>query len=155
MNPGIPEHPLDRWGRILVRRRSHTTSGGSEIAELSLRVVTLPVRRLPRRRLGSAPFDEFHATHSAVMELGEAVQTAIEHGLPLLLSSEASGELKDTVRVGRMKGRPGLLAITTADGPSATTRARRRRAGDRRTARAQALAARTSRSTPARASSCA
>ena len=56
------------------------------------------------------------------MELGEAVQTAIEHGLPLLLSSEASGELKDTVRVGRMKGRPGLLAITTADGPSATTR---------------------------------
>ena len=56
------------------------------------------------------------------MELGEAVQTAIEHGLPLLLSSEAAGELKDTVRVGRMKGRPGLLAITTADGPSATTR---------------------------------
>ena len=80
------------------------------------------MRRLPRRRLGSAPFDEYHATHSAVMELGEAVQTAIEHGLPLLLSSEASGELKDTVRVGRMKGRPGLLAITTADGPSATTR---------------------------------
>ena len=122
VHPGIPEHPIDRWGRILVRRRSHTTSGGSEIAELSLRVVTLPVRRLPRRRLGSAPFDEFHATYSAVMELGEAVQTAIEHGLPLLLSSEASGELKDIVRVGRMKGRPGMLAITTADGPSATTR---------------------------------
>ncbi len=122
VNPGIPEQPLDRWGRILVRRRSHTTASGTESAELSLRVVTLPVRRLPRRRLGSAPFDEFHATHSAAMELGEAVQTAIEHGLPLLLSSEASGELKDTVRVGRMKGRPGLLAITTADGPSATTR---------------------------------
>src|SRR4051812_3094029 len=71
---------------------------------------------------GRRPFDEFHATSSAVMELGEAVQTAIEHGLPLLLSSEASGELKDTVRVGRLKGRPGRLAITTADGPSATTR---------------------------------
>jgi SNF2 family DNA or RNA helicase len=56
------------------------------------------------------------------MELGDAVQTAVEHGLPLLLSSEASGALKDTVRVGRMKGRPGLLTITRADGPSATTR---------------------------------
>ena len=43
------------------------------------------------------------------MELGEAVQTAIERGLPLLLSTEAAGQLKDTVRVGRMKGRPGLL----------------------------------------------
>jgi len=122
VNPGLPSDPLDRWGRILVRRRSHTATDGTERAELALRVVTLPGRRLPRRRLGSAPFDDHHATHSAVMELGEAVQTAIEHGLPLLLSSEASGELKDTVRVGRMKGRPGLLAITTADGPSATTR---------------------------------
>ena len=56
------------------------------------------------------------------MELGEAVQTAIERGLPLLLSTEAAGELKDTVRVGRMKGRPGVLTITTADGLSATTR---------------------------------
>src|SRR5205085_11742093 len=35
---------------------------------------------------------------------------------------EASGELADTVLVGRMKGRPGRLAITRADGPSATTR---------------------------------
>lgn len=121
-NPGLAEHPLDRWGRILVRRHSHSSANGREIAELALRVVTLPVRRLPRRRLGSAPFDEPHATHSAPMELGEAVQTAIEHGLPLLLSSDASGELKDTVRVGRLKGRPGRLAITTADGPGASTR---------------------------------
>jgi hypothetical protein len=118
---GAPSEPLDRWGRVLIRRRSHSADG-SERAELALRVVTLPGRRFPRRRLGCAPFDEYHATHSAVMELGEAVQTAIEHGLPLLLSSEASGELKDIVRVGRMKGRPGLLTITTADGPSATTR---------------------------------
>jgi hypothetical protein len=122
LHPGAPEAPLDRWGRVLVRRRSHSANDGTERAELALRVVTVPARRFPRRRLGSAPFDDYHATHSAVMELGEAVQTAIEHGLPLLLSSEASGELKDTVRVGRMKGRPGLLTITTADGPSATTR---------------------------------
>ena len=56
------------------------------------------------------------------MDLGEAVQTAIDAGLPLLLSTEAGGELKDTVRVGRMKGRPGMLTITSSDGVSATTR---------------------------------
>ena len=37
------------------------------------------------------------------MDLGEAVQTAVERGLPLLLSTEAAGH-PDTVRVGRMKG---------------------------------------------------
>ena len=42
-----------------------------------------------------------------------------------------------------MKGRPGVLTITTADGVSATHAPRRRRAGDRRAARAQARAART------------
>ena len=57
------------------------------------------------------------------MDLGEAVQTAVERGLPLLLSTEAAGQLKDTVRVGRMKGRPGVLTITTADGVSAPPRA--------------------------------
>ena len=56
------------------------------------------------------------------MDLGEAVQTAVERGLPLLLSTEAAGHLADTVRVGRMKGRPGALTITTSDGLSATTR---------------------------------
>lgn len=121
ITPTMPEHPVDRWGRVLIRRASHTADG-AERSELQLRVVTLPTRKLPRRRVGSARLDEHHATHSAAMELGEAVQTAIERGLPLLLSSEASGELKDTVRVGRMKGRPGMLAITTADGPTASTR---------------------------------
>ena len=56
------------------------------------------------------------------MDLGEAVQTAVERELPLLLSTEAAGHLKDTVRVGRMKGRPGVLTITTSDGLSASTR---------------------------------
>ena len=56
------------------------------------------------------------------MDLGEAVQTAVDAGLPLLLSTEAAGQLKDTVRVGRMKGRPGMLTITTSDGVSASTR---------------------------------
>ena len=56
------------------------------------------------------------------MDLGEAVQTAVERELPLLLSTEAAGHLKDSVRVGRMKGRPGMLTITSSDGVSATTR---------------------------------
>ena len=56
------------------------------------------------------------------MDLGEAVQTAVDAGLPLLLSTEAAGQLKDTVRVGRMKGRPGMLTITSSDGVSASTR---------------------------------
>ena len=87
------------------------------------------------------------------MDLGEAVQTAVERGLPLLLSTEAAGHLKDTVRVGRMKGRPGMLTVTSADGVSATTR---------RVVAEQAIAElarsrrwRASRSTPARARSCA
>ena len=104
--------------------------------------MTFPAREFSRRRLGAAPRDEHYAQPSAVMDLGEAVQTAVERGLPLLLSTEAAGHLKDTVRVGRMKGRPGMLTITSADGLSATTRRVVGRAGDRRTARAQAPAAR-------------
>ena len=83
-----------------------------------------PAAAFPRRRLGAAPRDEHAAQPSAVMELGEAVQTAIERGLPLLLSSEAAGAARATrVRVGRMKGRPGVLTITTADGRRAPPRA--------------------------------
>ena len=106
--------------------------------ELALRVVTFPAREFTQRRLGAAPRDDRYAQPSAVMELGEAVQTAVDRGLPLLLSTEAAGQLKDTIRVGRMKGRPGMLTITTADGLSRHDAARRRRAGDRRAARAQA-----------------
>jgi hypothetical protein len=85
-------------------------------------VLTFPARGFTQRRLGSAPREEQYARPSAVMDLGEAVQTAVDAGLPLLLSTEAAGQLKDTVRVGRMKGRPGMLTITTSDGVSATTR---------------------------------
>ena len=41
------------------------------------------------------------------MELGEAVGVAQDTGLPLLLSTEAAGELAGLVKVGRLKGRPG------------------------------------------------
>jgi hypothetical protein len=122
LSPGVPRDPRDRWGRLAIRRRSYKSRNGGESAELELRVVTFPARGLTHRRLGSAPRDEFGAQPSAVMDLGEAVQTAVDAGLPLLLSTEAAGELKDTVRVGRMKGRPGMLTITSSDGMSASTR---------------------------------
>ena len=66
--------------------------------------------------------DRLYGHGSAVMELGEAVQTAVERELPLLLSTEAAGQLNGMVRIGRMKGRPGMVTITSSDGLSATTR---------------------------------
>jgi hypothetical protein len=122
LSPGLPRDSRDRWGRLAVRRRSYKSRTGDGTAELELRVVTFPARGFAQRRLGSAPRDEFGAQPSAVMDLGEAVQTAVDAGLPLLLSTEAAGELKDSVRVGRMKGRPGMLTITSSDGMSASTR---------------------------------
>ncbi|MEO8968162.1 MAG: hypothetical protein ABI427_11515 [Solirubrobacteraceae bacterium] len=122
VSPGAPRDKRDRWGRLAVRRRSYKGADGTSTAELELRVLTFPGRGFTQRRLGSAPREEQYARPSAVMDLGEAVQTAVDAGLPLLLSTEVAGELKDTVRVGRMKGRPGMLTVTTSDGVSATTR---------------------------------
>jgi hypothetical protein len=123
LSPGVPRDSRDRWRRLAIRRQSYKSRNGGGTAELELRVVTFPARGLTQRRLGSAPRDEFAAQQpSAVMDLGEAVQTAVDAGLPLLLSTEAAGELKDTVRVGRMKGRRGMLTITSSDGMSASTR---------------------------------
>lgn len=122
ISPGVPRDKRDRWGRLAVHRRSYNGADGTSTVELELRVLTFPARGFTQRRLGSAPREEQYARPSAVMDLGEAVQTAVDAGLPLLLSTEAAGELKDTVRVGRMKGRPGMLTVTTSDGVSATTR---------------------------------
>src|SRR4051794_29903582 len=120
---GVPRDPRDRWGRLLARRGTYTGRNGDRLSELTLRVVSFSGREFPQRRLGSAPLSpDRPGQPSGVMDLGEAVQSAVERGLPLLLSSEAAGHLKDTVRVGRMKGRPGMLTITTADAVSATTR---------------------------------
>ena len=120
-SPGAPRDPRDRWGRLLVSRATHTGPDGTRRGELHLRVLTFAGRGFTQRRLGSAPRDQYPQP-SASMDLGEAVQTAVDRGLPLLLSSEAAEHLGDQVRVGRMKGRPGMLTITTADGLSATTR---------------------------------
>ncbi len=122
VGPGAPKDKRDRWGRLLITRRSYRGNRGGEVAELELRVVTFPAREFSQRRLGAVRRDDRYGQASAVMDLGEAVQTAVERRLPLLLSTEAAGHLADTVRVGRMKGRPGALTITTSDGLSATTR---------------------------------
>ena len=122
LGPGVPRDKRDRWGRLLITRRSHRGPDRTTICELELRVLTFPAREYTQRRLGSVRRDDRYGQASAVMDLGEAVQTAVERGLPLLLSTEAAGHLADTVRVGRMKGRPGALTITTSDGLSATTR---------------------------------
>ena len=135
----MPRDKRDRWGRLAVHRRSYKSADGTKTAELELRVLTFPARGFSQRRLGSAPREEQYAHPSATMDLGEAVQTAVDAGLPLLLSTEAAGELKDTVRVGRMKGRPGMLTITSSDGLSATHPAGGGRAGARHARRAQAL----------------
>jgi hypothetical protein len=122
VSPGVAREKRDRWGRVAVRRRSYKNVAGTETAELELRVLTFPTRGFSQKRLGSAPREEQYRHPSAVMDLGEAVQTGVDAGLPLLLSTEAASELRDTVRVGRMNGRPGMLTITTSDGVSATTR---------------------------------
>ena len=133
VSPGVPADKRDRWGRLLVSRQSYKSASGTEVRELRLRVVTFPAKGFSQRRLGARRLTERdYGAASAVMDLGEAVQTAVERELPLLLSTEAAGHLKDSVRVGRMKGRPGMLTITSADGVSATTR---------RVAAEQALAA--------------
>jgi hypothetical protein len=123
VSPGVPADKRDRWGRLLVSRQSYKPAGGSEVSEIRLRVVTFPAKGFGQRRLGARRLTERdYGAPSAVMDLGEAVQAAVERGLPLLLSTEAAGHLKDSVRVGRMKGRPGMLTITSADAVSATTR---------------------------------
>ena len=123
VSPGVPRDKRDRWGRLVVSRTGYTGNDGTRMSELRLRVVTFPTRDFTQRRLGARRMSEkYNAQASAAMDLGEAVQTAVERGLPLLLSTEAAGHLKDKIRVGRMKGRPGALTITTSDGLSATTR---------------------------------
>jgi len=123
VSPGMPRDKRDRWGRLLVSRTGYRSGAGAERFELRLRVVTFAARDFTQRRLGARrPSEAHYAQASAAMDLGEAVQTAVERELPLLLSTEAAGHLKDSIRVGRMKGKPGALTITSSDGLSASTR---------------------------------
>jgi hypothetical protein len=102
----------DRWGRVAVKR----TSG-----EIRLAVMTFSVPGFKSKRLGS--ISRLNGIEGgARMDLGEAINTAVELGLPVVLSSEAAGHLDGQIRVGRMKGKPGMLTVTRAEGMSAVTR---------------------------------
>ena len=129
VSPGVARDKRDRWGRLLIARQGYRDRNGTEVGDLRLRVVTFPTRGFGQRQLGRQPLAggalgarARYEQPSAVMDLGEAVQAAVERSLPLLLSTEAAGHLKDSVRVGRMKGRPGMMTITSSDGVSASTR---------------------------------
>jgi hypothetical protein len=100
VSPGVPRDKSDRWGRLVVSRTGYTGNDGTRRSELRLRVVTFPTRDFTQRRLGARLTSEtYNAQASAAMDLGEAVQTAVERGLlPLLLSTEAAGHLKDKTR---------------------------------------------------------
>jgi hypothetical protein len=114
----------DRWGRIHVTKHQWK-SGERAVGELRLKVMTTTVKAFATKRLGATDVDSLYShgtvTRSAAMELGEAVVCAVERGLPLLLSSEAAGMLDGTTRVGRMKGCPGVITITSSDGMEAST----------------------------------
>jgi hypothetical protein len=115
LHPGLPNDRLERWGRLRVS----TYSDG----RLSMEVLTFTVKGFQTRRLGARRSRKREGySYSVAMDLGEAVAFAVEREVPLLLSTEASGHLQGTVRVGRMKGRPGLLTITESDGMAAVTR---------------------------------
>ncbi len=115
VHPRLPVDRLERWGRLHV---FSVHSGPLEMRVLTRSVKSFPVRRLGSCRGGGAK----DYASSVAMDLGEAVAIAVEREVPLLLSTEASGYLAGTVRVGRMKGRPGMLTVTEADGMSAITR---------------------------------
>lgn len=93
-----------------------------------LYVATRSRKALPTRRFGAglqitaSPRQRIVAGWSAAQELGELVAAASSVPLPVVLSSEAASELDGVTRVGRMKGLPGALTITSIDTGEVTTR---------------------------------
>ncbi|HEV7805453.1 MAG TPA: SNF2-related protein [Solirubrobacteraceae bacterium] len=109
----------DRWGRIHVTRQRWSAKGQAAREQLALDVLTFTTRGFAAKRFGAVRASSTSA--SLALELGEAVGIAIDGGVPLLLSSEAAGDLGDTVRIGTMSGRPGMVTITSSDGVAAVT----------------------------------
>jgi hypothetical protein len=102
----------DRWGGLSIQHMGN---------DLSLRVSTCSQRGFSTARLGAAK-SKRGVVPGASQDLGEAVTTAVELGLPVVLSPDAAEQLDGQIRVGRMKGKPGILTVTRADGMSASTR---------------------------------
>lgn len=116
-----PALPIERWGRLSLR---YTYLDPNDYASdkrdaIALTISTIAHKRLPARRFGSAGRDGLRQA-SVAMDMGEAIDRATSVGLPIVLSSEASG-MAGTVRVGRMRGQPGRLTITAISGFEATT----------------------------------
>ena len=138
VSPGAPRDKRDRWGRLAVRRRSYKNASGATSAELELRVLTFPARGFTQRRLGSAPREEQYGHPSAVMDLGEAVQTAVDAGLPLAAldrggrTAQGHGARRADEGAAR-DAHDHLFRRRLGKHPPSG-----RRAGDRRAARAQA-----------------
>ena len=109
---------IDLWGSLEV-------TGGRDWPGFA--VVTRASRTFPRKLVGARRRTDWSRRQSATvasepMDLGEAIGVAQDTGLPLLLSTEAAGQINGLVRVGRLKGRPGMVSITTAEGMAAVTR---------------------------------
>jgi hypothetical protein len=114
-----PKSSAERWGRLIIERRE-ARSHGVRSDQLHLSIATVPIRGYRPRDLGRTTAAG-GTTAGRELDLGEAVELAVRHGLPLMLSSRAAGKLAGRIRVGRMAGRPALLTITSADGLSART----------------------------------
>lgn len=114
---------LDRWGCLTVGRIERAAKDDHEAdaaGYISLSVHTERVRAIPARRFGAHNYQ--HQRSSDGMGLGEAIDHATDAGIPVVLTSEAAGELGDKPRIGRMRARPGLLTITTVDDGQVTSR---------------------------------
>lgn len=104
--------PANNWVGI---REAKTMQGGYVF------IATATRKAMPVQRYGAGTA----ATHtnrqrviggwSAAQELGELVAAATEIPLPVVLSSEAAAELDGVTRIGRMKGLPGVLTVTSID----------------------------------------
>ena len=96
VNVGVPADKRDRWGRLLVSRQSHERAGEKTVA-IRLRVVTFPARGYGQRTLGAqrmhaGSYDRAITSGSAVMELGEAVGTAVAARAAVAVVNRGGGQ---------------------------------------------------------------
>jgi hypothetical protein len=103
--------PIDRWGYINVLKSGRFEKTAKD--EITVMAWTDRVRGFPTRRFGARVHNSTDVP-SEPMALGEIIDAAVQAGVPVVLSSEAAGQLGAKPRVGRMHGRPGLLTVTSA-----------------------------------------
>ena len=156
VSPGVPRDRRDRWGRLLVSRRSHTRPRRQPPrAELTLRVVTFPGREL-HRAAGSASAPARRVSRAAERgdgaRRGGADRDRARPAAAAVLRGRRAAQGHRPRRAD--EGPPRRAGHHHRRRAERRHPARRRRAGDRRAARRSSAPARPSRSTPAPASSC-